>query len=166
MMNRIKYFLICILAFCSCTNSNESPKPDHPANVENPAQVEEPIRQTEHYKEKESTQQYRSPHTHSSYSESDCGFHDGTYTADVSYSNPNTGFSNEYTLDVEVEDCQIVQIYFHNGGYLNGDHIDPTDLDNDGFASAEDDRGRTFDVQLDASDKVENNEEDDPPDNY
>src|SRR6266700_4974741 len=114
-MYRIKYFLICIFAFCSCTNSNESSKPDQPAGIEKPAQVDEPIRQSEHYKEKESPRQYKSPQTHSSYSESDCGFHDGTYTADVSYSNPKTGFSNEYTLDVEVEDCQIVQIDFQNG---------------------------------------------------
>jgi hypothetical protein len=82
-----------------------------------------------------------------------CGFNDGTYSADVEYNNPNTGFSNEYTLDVEVEDCQVIQIDFNNGGYLDGDHIDPADINEDGSATVEDDRQRTFEIQLDLNDK-------------
>ena len=54
---------------------------------------------------------------------SDCKFEDGTYSAIVYYNNSNTGYSATYTLDVEVQDCQIVQINFPNGGYLDYDHI-------------------------------------------
>lgn len=44
---------------------------------------------------------------------------DGTYSAMVSYYNPETGFSNSYDLDVEVENNEVVQIDFPNGGYLS-----------------------------------------------
>jgi hypothetical protein len=43
---------------------------------------------------------------------------DGTYSATVSYYNQETGFSNSYDLDVEVENNEVVQIDFPNGGYL------------------------------------------------
>ncbi len=38
---------------------------------------------------------------------SGCKFEDETYSATVDYSNPETGFSATYTLDVDVQDCQI-----------------------------------------------------------
>ncbi|HWB27684.1 MAG TPA: hypothetical protein VG738_19545 [Chitinophagaceae bacterium] len=80
---------------------------------------------------------------------SGCGFADDTYSATVGYYNPHTGFDNTYTLDVEVEDCQVVQIDFPNGGYLDGDHIDPTDIDDNGDADVSDDKGREFHVHID-----------------
>lgn len=81
--------------------------------------------------------------------DSKCAYDDGTHSATVDYYNPDTGFSNTYTLDVDVEDCQVVQINFPNGGYLDNDHITPTDLDDDGTCSVEGDEGRTYDVQID-----------------
>src|SRR3569833_2759796 len=71
----------------------------------------------------------------------ECGVEDGQHSATIDYYNPNTGYSATYTLNVEVENCQVIQIDFNNGGYLDGDHIDPTDIDEDGNASVEDDRG-------------------------
>jgi hypothetical protein len=47
---------------------------------------------------------------------SGCKFEDGTYSATVDYNNSETGYSKTYMLDVEVQDCQIVQINFPNGG--------------------------------------------------
>ena len=81
--------------------------------------------------------------------ESGCKFRDGTHSATVEYFNPDTGYEATYTLDVEVANCEVTEIDFPKGGWLNGDHIDATEIDSDGDASVEDDRGRSFDVHID-----------------
>lgn len=78
-----------------------------------------------------------------------CRFEDGTYSATVDYYNPETNFSNTYTLDVEVEDCQVVQINFPNDGYLDEDHISAADLDENGYASVDGENGKTYEIQID-----------------
>jgi hypothetical protein len=78
-----------------------------------------------------------------------CAFDDGTHSATIAYFNPSTNYSATYTLDVEIEDCQVTQINFNNGGYLGPDHIAPTDIDEDGDASVVDDNGRSYDVHID-----------------
>lgn len=55
----------------------------------------------------------------SSVEDSDCKYGDGTYSASVDYYNSETGYSATYNLEVEVQDCQIVQINFPNDGYLD-----------------------------------------------
>ena len=82
-------------------------------------------------------------------STSNCNIDDGTHSATVDYYNPKTGYSNTYTLDVEVENCQVTTIYFENGGYLDDSHIDAADIDENGDANVEDDRGRSYDVHID-----------------
>jgi hypothetical protein len=79
----------------------------------------------------------------------DCKFEDGTYSATVDYNNPETGYSATYTLDVEVQDCQVVQINFPNDGYLDDDHISYADIDEDGYASIEGEEGKTYEIQID-----------------
>jgi len=93
--------------------------------------------------------------SHNNEGSDDCGFNDDTYPATVEYNNPETGHNATYDLDVVVEDCQVVEIDFPKGGWLDGDHIDATDLDENGDASVEDDKGRTFDVHIDESNKKE-----------
>jgi hypothetical protein len=78
-----------------------------------------------------------------------CGFNDGMHEALVDYYNPDTDFSNTYTLDVEVEDCKVIKIEFPKGGWLDSDHIDPTDINTDGTCEIEDDKGRTYNVHID-----------------
>jgi hypothetical protein len=80
---------------------------------------------------------------------SGCKFEDGTYSATVDYNNPATGYSATYTLDVEVQDCQVVQINFPNDGYLDEDHISYADIDEDGNASVDGEDGKTYDIQID-----------------
>lgn len=82
-------------------------------------------------------------------SDSACGIEDGTHLATVNYFNPDTNYSATYSLQVEVEDCEVIQIDFPNGGYLDNDHIDPSEIDEDGNASVEDDQGRSFEVNID-----------------
>jgi hypothetical protein len=55
-------------------------------------------------------------------------YSDGTWCADVEYYNPRTGTDNSYTLDVEVEDGELVQINWPNGGWLDESHFSPEDI--------------------------------------
>jgi major membrane immunogen (membrane-anchored lipoprotein) len=80
---------------------------------------------------------------------SDCGYEDGIYSATVDYFNPETGYSATYTLDVEVEDCQVVQINFPNGGWLDEDYIDAADLDEDGSTTVYGEEGKEYIIQID-----------------
>ena len=73
---------------------------------------------------------------------------DGTYTATVDYYNPTTGYSAIYTLDVEVEYGAVTVIYFPNDGYLDYDHIYPSQLDEYGFVEIEGEEGKTYRVQI------------------
>jgi hypothetical protein len=79
---------------------------------------------------------------------SECGFEDGTYAAIVDYSNTQTNYSAQYTLDIEVQDCQIVQINFPNDGYLDEDHISYSDIDENGYSSVEGNEGKTYEIQI------------------
>lgn len=81
--------------------------------------------------------------------DSECGFDDDNYIATVYYNNSKTGYSATYTLDVEVEDCQIVQINFPNDGYLDNDHITYADLDEDGNAFVYGEDGKTYEINID-----------------
>lgn len=78
-----------------------------------------------------------------------CKFEDGTYSATVDYDNPETGYYATYTLDVDVEDCQVIQINFPNDGYLDEDHISFADIDEDGSASVDGDNGKTYEIKID-----------------
>jgi len=80
---------------------------------------------------------------------SGCKFDDGTYTATVDYYNPETNYSATYTLDVEVQDCQVVQINFPNDGYLDEDHISYADIDENGNAKVEGEEGKTYEIYID-----------------
>lgn len=74
---------------------------------------------------------------------------DGTHSATVYYNNPQTGYSATYTLDVEVEDGQVVQIDFPNGGYIDSDHITPEALNSDGECTIYGDDGKTYVIHID-----------------
>jgi hypothetical protein len=82
-------------------------------------------------------------------SSSGCNFEDGTHSATVDYYNPETGYSQTYTLDVEVEDCEVVQINFPKGGWLDSDHITPAELDEDGSCNIDGEEGKTYEIQID-----------------
>lgn len=81
--------------------------------------------------------------------DSDCKYDDGIYSASVDYYNPETGYSSTYNLDVEVQDCQIVQINFPNDGYLDDDHISYADIDDNGEATVVGEGGKTYSITID-----------------
>lgn len=76
------------------------------------------------------------------------GFEDGTYCAEVDYYNPNTTTRSEYELEVEVENNEIVKIYFGNGGWLDTDHFSPEVLDDNGTCIITSDRDYEYTIQL------------------
>lgn len=80
---------------------------------------------------------------------SGCKYDDGTYSASVDYYNPVTGYSATYNLDVEVQECQIVQINFPNDGYLDEDHISYADIDENGEATVLGEEGKTYNITID-----------------
>ena len=96
------------------------------------------------------SQQYNSVEDEEEYYDNEGnGIEDGTYSADVDYYNPDTGYSATYTLDVEVQDGCVTTIYFPDDGSLDGSHIDATELDDDGNCVIYDDEGREFSIHID-----------------
>ena len=81
--------------------------------------------------------------------ETGCKYSDGSHSATVEYNNPRTGHIATYTLNVEVQNCEVIEIDFPKGGWLDDSHIDATEVSSDGDASIEDDKGRTFNVHID-----------------
>lgn len=84
-----------------------------------------------------------------SYDDNGCKFEDGTHSATVDYYNPETGYSQTYTLDVEVENCEVVQINFPKGGWLDLDHISPAELDENSTCTIDGEEGKTYKVKID-----------------
>lgn len=78
-----------------------------------------------------------------------CGLEDGNHSATVDYYNPETGYMATYSLDVEVEGCEVTVIYFPKGGWLDSDHITPGELDEDGEVEIEGEEGKTYTVHID-----------------
>lgn len=83
--------------------------------------------------------------------QSEDGFEDGTYCANVTYHNPNTGTTSEYTLDVEVSNNQVIRINWSNGGWMDEDHFSPETLSDTGHCSFESDKGYEYTIQITGS---------------
>lgn len=141
---------ICLLTFTcliiSCSSKSEKNQGSNTSNTSYSSSSDDENENTE-----ESS--YQNPESDASEEVSDnssgCKFEDGTYSATVDYNNPETGYSATYTLDVEVQDCQVVQINFPNDGYLDEDHISYADIDEDGNASVDGEDGKTYEIQID-----------------
>src|SRR4051794_22101571 len=73
--------------------------------------------------------------TYFAHGSSSSEYEDGSYCATVEYYNPNSGTESTYTLTVEVEDNEVTQINFPNGGWLDDSHFTPEELDDDGSVS-------------------------------
>ena len=77
-----------------------------------------------------------------------CSIEDGIHAAAVDYYNPETGYSKTYTLDVEVQNCEVIQINFPNGGCLDNDHLSPEELNEDGESVVEGENVKTYSIQI------------------
>ena len=135
------YFGLCFLLF-SCSSKTEKKDKENTSVNSNSSDYSD---ESESNNEDENN----SENENSSDNDNGCKYEDGTHSATVDYNNPETGYSQTYTLDVEVQDCQVVQINFPNDGYLDEDHISPADIDESGNASVDGEDGKTYEIQID-----------------
>lgn len=132
----LQYVLI-ILVFISCNSKSDI---NNEGSISSEQNIDETvINDSDNY----------SDEVYSEDSDLGCKFEDGTYSATVEYDNPETGYSATYNLDIEVQDCQVVQINFPNDGYLDEDHISYADIDEDGTAIVYGEDGKTYEIQID-----------------
>lgn len=130
-------YVFIILVFISCNSKSDINNEDSISTEQN---IDETvINDSDNYSDK----------VYSEDSDLGCKFEDGTYSATVEYDNPETGYSATYNLDIEVQDCQVVQINFPNDGYLDEDHISYADIDEDGTALVYGEDGKTYQIQID-----------------
>jgi hypothetical protein len=134
------YFLLFIILITSCNS-----KGDVSTGENNSFSTEQNIEEDEINE----TEEHNSNDSFSEDSESGCKYEDGNYSATVDYNNPETGHSATYNLDVEVQDCQVIQINFPNDGFLDDDHISSADIEEDGTASVTGEDGKTYEIQID-----------------
>lgn len=79
------------------------------------------------------------------------GYSDGDYCAVINYYYSKTGTNSTYTLKVEIEDNELVKIYWPNGGWLDNSHFNPPDI-SDGSASFESYNGVEYTVTIKGKD--------------
>lgn len=72
---------------------------------------------------------------------------DGTYCAEVEYYNSSTGTRRSYDLDVEVQNGDLTQIDWPNGGWLDSTHFSPESISS-GEVSFRSDKGYRYTVTL------------------
>jgi hypothetical protein len=138
MKYRILIGILLFLLFQSCSSKSDKQSENNSSNSYNRSYESSSSNFSD---EDEDNEDYSSS--------SGCKFEDGTYSATVDYYNPETGYSQTYTLDVEVEDCEVVQINFPNGGWLDNDHITPAELDEDGSCTVDGEDGKSYEIQID-----------------
>ncbi len=76
------------------------------------------------------------------------GHEDGVYCAEVGYYYSVTGTQSTYILEVEIEDEELTVIRWPNGGWLDNDHITPSELDKNGTCTVFGEEGKTYEVEL------------------
>lgn len=141
--------LIFIVIYLSSCTSKTTKSEETISTSESNEKADIETEETNYYHSNSSPSSVDETNEETSTNSSGCKFEDGTYSATVDYSNSETGYSATYTLDVEVQDCQIVQINFPNDGYLDEDHISYADIDEDGNASVDGEDGKSYEIQID-----------------
>ncbi|WP_324760605.1 hypothetical protein [Sphingobacterium thalpophilum] len=74
-------------------------------------------------------------------------YKDGIYCASVEYYDPNTGTSSTYTLNIDVENDNLVTIHWPNGGWLDESHFISEDISS-GSCSFTSDKGYEYNVTI------------------
>lgn len=93
---------------------------------------------------------YSLPPSNYQYSEPQTSYNSvglGDYEAEIEYYNPNTGKYATYYLSVDIEDGQLVRIYFPKGGWWDDSNFDPIDI-SEGEASFVTYDGKSITVRL------------------
>ncbi|CAC9976793.1 hypothetical protein [Flavobacterium panici] len=94
---------------------------------------------------KKSNSYYLQEHTLGDFGEDD--YSDGTYCAEIDYYYSETGTNSTYILLVEIENNELIEIHWPNGGWLDNSHFTPPDISS-GEASFTSDRGVDYTVKI------------------
>lgn len=76
------------------------------------------------------------------------GYPDDTYCARVEYNNSNTGTESSYTLTVLVQNNEVIEINWPNGGTLDQDHFQAAELDEYGHTKFTNDKGYEYSIDI------------------
>ena len=72
----------------------------------------------------------------------------GSYCAEVTYSNANTGTHSNYSLLVDVKDNQVICIHWPQGGQLDLDHFNPVQISSDSTSQIQTFEGKQYRVKI------------------
>ena len=74
-------------------------------------------------------------------------YSDGIYCAEIEYYYSKTGTRSNYTLEVEVENNELISIHWPNGGWLDESHFSAPNI-SDGYADFKSDKGVLYSVEI------------------
>lgn len=163
-MRFIIFFLI-ILASCQNEESRNLPEPtdEQLKVIQNQLNQENQNGLATHSTQIPVENNNQDYHNNTNYQEQS-DIEDGEHEAEVQYYNPHTGTSSTYTLTVDVENGEVVKIYWPNGGWLDESHFTGADLDEDGNASFTSDKGYEYNITItdieSSNDQGSNNQND------
>ncbi|MES2023907.1 MAG: hypothetical protein V4439_04450 [Patescibacteria group bacterium] len=142
----MKYLFIFLLFVISCAPNQQK---TNPVNNSYPIKDKQIIERNRVSSENtKRTYIYKDNDDNKEEDGNDNSIEDGTHSATVEYYNSETGFSNIYTLDVEVQNGEVVQINFPNGGWLDESHISAGEIDEDGNAHIDGENGKAYEVHI------------------
>ena len=72
----------------------------------------------------------------------------GSYCAEVTYSNANTGTHSNYSLLVDVKGNQVICIHWPQGGQLDLDHFNPVQISSDSTSQIQTFEGKQYRVKI------------------
>lgn len=75
------------------------------------------------------------------------GYKDGSYCAEVDYYYSETGTKSTYTLLVDIENNELVKIYWPNSGWLDNSHFSSPNIQS-GQADFTSDRGVEYSIKI------------------
>jgi hypothetical protein len=134
-------FLIVFIFLISCNSGNyDSDHEESSSSSNTDEQIDKDDESSYYYKNNEEVEKEES--------NNGCKFEDGNYSATVNYNNSETNYSATYNLDVEVQNCMVIQINFPNDGYLDEDHISPAEIDDYGNVLIEGEDGKSYEIQI------------------
>lgn len=96
---------------------------------------------------KDKSQNYENSSTYANFEQIQDGYADGTYCAEVGYFYSKTGTRSRYTLEVEIENNELIIIHWPNGGWLDDSYFYPPDI-TDGYAEVESERGVQYTIEI------------------
>lgn len=72
----------------------------------------------------------------------------GSYCAEVTYSNPNTGTHSNYSLLVDVKKNEVICIHWPQGGQMDLDHFSPSKISDDSVSQIQTFEGKNYRVKI------------------